>query len=51
MATAYTVYYAPEHTQPYYVKVVVTADGAQVDPAGKVVLVSESDVERVYIRR
>ena len=38
----HTVYYTPpEHTQPYYVKVVVTADGAQVDPAGKVVLVSE----------
>ena len=37
----HTVYYEPPaHTQPYYVKVTVTADGAQVDSAGKVVLVS-----------
>ena len=25
-------YWPPEHTQPYYVKLVVTTDGAQVDP-------------------
>ena len=37
----YTVYYEPPaHTLPYNIKVVVTADGAQVDPAGKVVQVS-----------
>ena len=42
MDGVHTVYYTPtEHTQPYYIKVVVTGDGAQVDPAGKVVLVSE----------
>ena len=37
----YSIYYTPpSHTQAYYVKVVVTANGVPADPAGHTVLVS-----------